>query len=102
MSTRFPELEGSKGLGGAEGVSSYQMTHHSNVRMIAKTARPQASFSYDLAPVEVIVKSRGRKWYEFITSTLALIGGTFTFMSLLSGAYSMASKQFKTEINKIN
>lgn len=92
MSTSFPDY----------GTSSYQMTHHSNFRSIAKSARPQASFSYDLSPVEVIVTTKSRRWYDFITSILALIGGTFTFMSMISGMYTMASKSFKISIDKIS
>jgi len=92
MSTRFPN----------QGMSSYQMTHHSNYRSIARSARPQASFSYDLSPVEVIVTTKSRRWYDFITSILALIGGTFTFMSMISGVYNVASKKFKRSIGKDN
>ena len=45
---------------------------------------PEARFSYDLSPMAVMIKKKGKHWYEFITTMCALIGGTFTVLGLLS------------------
>eukprot|EP01063_Lacrimia_lanifica_P022762 TRINITY_DN30294_c0_g1_i1.p1 TRINITY_DN30294_c0_g1~~TRINITY_DN30294_c0_g1_i1.p1 ORF type:complete len:505 (+),score=234.88 TRINITY_DN30294_c0_g1_i1:94-1515(+) len=85
------------------GVRSYQMTHQHRIANINKKTVPQAKFSYDLAPVEVIVTSeRKKKWYDFFTSALAIVGGTYTVMGLMSGAFNMASRQFKSNMGKLS
>ncbi len=39
---------------------------------------PEAKFSYDISPMSVVISSKRRRWYEFVTSLMAIIGGTFT------------------------
>lgn len=46
---------------------------------------PEARFSYDLSPMSVTIIRKGKRFYEFLTSMCALVGGTFTVMGLLSG-----------------
>lgn len=46
---------------------------------------PEARFSYDLSPTAVVISRAGRRWYEFITSLCAIVGGTFTVFSLMDG-----------------
>jgi hypothetical protein len=43
----------------------------------------------------VIVSRKGKRWYEFITSMCALIGGTFTVVGLLSGVLGILFKNKK-------
>ena len=59
------------------------------------TEIPEARFSYDLSPMAVMIVTKGKKWYEFITSICALIGGTFTVLGLLSGFLSTIFKAKK-------
>ena len=56
---------------------------------------PEARFSYDLAPMAVVISKKGKHWYEFITSVCALIGGTFTVVGLLSSALGIIFKSKK-------
>merc|ERR1711920_1093391 len=83
------------------GVRSYQQTHQWSVRTIQRKTIPQAKFSYDLSPVEVVVRKGERRWYDFVTSVFAIIGGAFTVMSMTSGVLNFASAQFKSSINKM-
>jgi len=53
---------------------------------------PEARFSYDLSPMSVLITRKGKPMYEFVTSICAIIGGTFTVFSLLSGALSLVFK----------
>jgi len=89
--TRFEELK----------TRSYQQTHQWSVRTIQRKTVPQARFSYDLSPVEVVVKKSDRRWYDFVTSIFAIIGGAFTVMSMTSGMLTFAGTQFKSSINKL-
>lgn len=82
-------------------VRSYQLTHQHNIRTIQRKAIPQAKFSYDLAPVEVVVRKADRRWYDFVTSIFGVVGGCFTVMSMTSGALTFANEQFKSSINKL-
>ena len=56
---------------------------------------PEARFSYDLSPMAVLIKKKGKKWYEFVTSMCALIGGTFTVVGLLSSFLNLVFKNKK-------
>jgi hypothetical protein len=47
---------------------------------------PEAKFNYDISPMSVVIGSKRRAWYEFVTSLMAIIGGTFTVLGLLDGA----------------
>jgi thiol-disulfide isomerase/thioredoxin len=85
----------------ASALRSYQLTHQWNVRAIQRKTIPQAKFSYDLSPVEVVVRKGDRRWYDFVTSIFAIVGGSFTFMSMASGVLNFASAQFKASINKL-
>lgn len=85
----------------SSGTRSYQQTHQWSSRQVSRKTVPQAKFSYDLAPVEVVVSSSDRKWYDYVTSIFAIIGGAFTFMSMTSGVVGMASEHFKGSINKL-
>lgn len=53
---------------------------------------PEARFSYDISPMSVTITRQGKKWYEFITSICALIGGTFTVVGLLNGVLHVLFK----------
>jgi len=46
---------------------------------------PEAKFAYDLSPMAVVVSSKGRRWYDFVTSVCAIVGGTFTVLGLVDG-----------------
>lgn len=86
---------------GKSNVRSYQQTHQWSIRTVQRKVVPQAKFSYDLSPVEVVVRKGDRRWYDFVTSIFAIIGGAFTFMSMTSGMLNFASAHFKASINKL-
>ncbi len=48
---------------------------------------PEAKFSYDLSPMAVAVRTTGKRWYDFVTSICAIVGGTFTTVGLVDGGY---------------
>ena len=50
-------------------------------------------FHYDISPMAVVVKREGRKFYDFITSLLGILGGTFTIISFFDNAIYLVFKQ---------
>lgn len=61
----------------------YQFLEQSQVVNYQEFNVPEARFSYDLSPMSVIVEKQGRKWYDYVTSLCAIIGGTFTTLGLI-------------------
>lgn len=59
------------------------------------TQIPEAKFSYDLSPMSVYIRERRRKWYDFFTSVLAIVGGTFTVVGVLDNILFRVIKQKK-------
>jgi len=64
-------------------ILGYQMLSQSQVMHYSETEVPEAKFSYDLSPMAVLLSSKSRRWYDFLTSVCAIIGGTFTVVGLL-------------------
>jgi hypothetical protein len=69
----------------AKDVVTYQLTEASQLMEFAEDEVPDARFSYDISPMAVGIVRKTKKWYEFLTSVCALIGGTFTVMGIFSG-----------------
>lgn len=67
----------------------------SNHRYKSDPAVPEAKFSFDLSPTAVVIVQGGKRWYEFITSLCAIVGGVFTVISLFDGAVYSISKRVK-------
>mmetsp|Transcript_126125 Transcript_126125/g.315204 ORF Transcript_126125/g.315204 Transcript_126125/m.315204 type:complete len:469 (-) Transcript_126125:132-1538(-) len=83
------------------GLRSYQQTHQWSLRMLQRNTIPQAKFSYDLSPVEVVVSKGERRWYDFVTQVFAIIGGAFSVMSMAMGVLKISQVQLKTMMNKM-
>jgi hypothetical protein len=47
-------------------------------------------FIFDLSPIAVSYTSRSRRWYDYLTSVMAIIGGTFTVVGMLESTLSTA------------
>lgn len=61
----------------------YQFLAQSQVVSYNEEDVPEARFTYDLSPMSVVVEKTGRKWYDYLTSLCAIIGGTFTTLGLI-------------------
>jgi len=62
---------------------TYQFLEQSQIVYYDVSNVPEARFSYDLSPMSVVVEKEGRKWYDYLTSLCAIIGGTFTTLGLI-------------------
>ncbi|CAE7211994.1 PDIL5-3, partial [Symbiodinium sp. CCMP2456] len=63
----------------------YLYTHQWYMQTYPRHESPKVKLSFDLAPVEVVISLR-RHWYDFVTTTLALVGGGFSCVQM---AYSL-------------
>eukprot|EP00598_Pedospumella_elongata_P004988 CAMPEP_0184967762 /NCGR_PEP_ID=MMETSP1098-20130426/1017_1 /TAXON_ID=89044 /ORGANISM="Spumella elongata, Strain CCAP 955/1" /LENGTH=392 /DNA_ID=CAMNT_0027489261 /DNA_START=249 /DNA_END=1427 /DNA_ORIENTATION=+ len=79
------KIEVNRNYVGNKAFQAYQMVASSQIMNYQDTETPEARFSYDLSPMSVTIIRKGKRFYEFITSMCALIGGTFTVVGLLSG-----------------
>jgi thiol-disulfide isomerase/thioredoxin len=68
----------------------YQITHTARVVNSAEVSKgraiPQARFSYDFSPLSVVLQKTSKPWYDFLTSLIAILGGTYTVVQLCGGA----------------
>jgi len=64
-------------------LTTYQFLEQSQIVYYEVNNVPEARFSYDLSPMSVVVEKEGRKWYDYMTSLCAIIGGTFTTLGLI-------------------
>lgn len=68
--------------------ATYQMIHSIHLMNYASWDPPEAIFAFDISPMAVVVEKQSRKWYDFVTGLLAVLGGVFAVARLGSGALS--------------
>merc|ERR1712151_1071514 len=54
---------------------------------------PEARFSYDLSPIALTYRKEKRAFYSYITSIVAIVGGTFTVLGLIERFTRFINKQ---------
>jgi len=64
----------------------YQVLPQSQLSEYHYDEVPEAKFVYDLSPVAINHKQKSRKWYEYLTSIMAIVGGTFTVVGMLESS----------------
>eukprot|EP00878_Enallax_costatus_P014939 GHUV01015640.1.p1 GENE.GHUV01015640.1~~GHUV01015640.1.p1 ORF type:complete len:356 (+),score=91.19 GHUV01015640.1:823-1890(+) len=70
-----------KGGGKARSYDAFEYIAHSHTYM--SDNQPTAKVTYDLSPIQVVVREQGKAWYHFLTTTCAIIGGVFTVAGIL-------------------
>jgi len=63
---------------------AYQFSHYGRLQRLNESVVPQARFHFDLEPFAIQVITEQKKWYDFVTSLLAILGGIFVVLRLLS------------------
>jgi len=53
---------------------TYYLATVTDLGLHMRKSVPQAKISFDLSPVEVVVRMGERRWYDFMTSIFAIIG----------------------------
>lgn len=64
----------------------YLFNHYGRTARLNASVIPQARFFYDLEPFAISVQRDSKPWYDFVTSLLAILGGIFVVMRLLTMA----------------
>eukprot|EP00571_Detonula_confervacea_P011476 CAMPEP_0172303988 /NCGR_PEP_ID=MMETSP1058-20130122/5450_1 /TAXON_ID=83371 /ORGANISM="Detonula confervacea, Strain CCMP 353" /LENGTH=496 /DNA_ID=CAMNT_0013015031 /DNA_START=178 /DNA_END=1668 /DNA_ORIENTATION=- len=73
---------------------AYQILQSSQLSLYQADIVPEAKFTYDLSPIAVSYSKKYRAWYDYFTSLMAIIGGTFTVVGMMeSGIHSISSKK---------
>lgn len=73
---------------------AYQIIQSSQLSFYRNDVVPEAKFIYDLSPIAVSYSTKGRHWYDYVTSLMAIIGGTFTVVGMMeSGINAAVSKR---------
>merc|ERR1719427_78246 len=83
-------------------IKAYQLATQNRIAEFDENYVPEAKFSYDLSPISAIVSQRGKPFYSFLTSLFAIIGGTFTVISLLDGALETVNLRLKKTMGKLS
>eukprot|EP00746_Dinoflagellata_sp_MGD_P089009 gnl/MRDRNA2_/MRDRNA2_35161_c0_seq1.p1 gnl/MRDRNA2_/MRDRNA2_35161_c0~~gnl/MRDRNA2_/MRDRNA2_35161_c0_seq1.p1 ORF type:complete len:488 (-),score=59.28 gnl/MRDRNA2_/MRDRNA2_35161_c0_seq1:68-1531(-) len=60
----------------------YQLTHQWNFRKYARQEIPKAKLSFDTAPLELYMSLKPKRWYDFLTSIFAIVGGFWACVSM--------------------
>lgn len=78
-----------------KGLKAYQMQSNSQLSFYRSDIVPEAKFSYDPSPIAVHYRKKYKKrWYDYITSVMAIIGGTFTLVGMLEhSVHTITSKK---------
>merc|ERR1712127_364159 len=76
-------------------ITVYQMLEQSQIVFYDEVNVLEARFSYDMSPMSVVVQKEGRKWYDYLTSLCAIIGGSFTTLGLIDASLYRVFKEKK-------
>ena len=58
---------------------------------------PEAKFIIDLSPIAVRYRRESRHWYDYMTSLMAIVGGTFTVVGFVEAGIRRATRQMAKE-----
>jgi hypothetical protein len=79
---------------GRKDLKAYQVLQSSQLAFYRTDVVPEAKFIYDMSPISVSYRTSSRRWYDYLTSLFAIIGGTFTICGMLeSMLYAAVSKK---------
>lgn len=76
----------------------YLANHHSYKR----DEHPTVKITYNLSPLQVVVRELPKAWYKFLTTTCAVVGGVFTVAGILDSILhtGLSAVKKKVEIGK--
>ncbi len=69
----------------------FQILQSSQLAVYEKEEVPAAKFIIDLSPIAVRYRRESRQWYDYVTSLMAIIGGTFTVVGFVEAAIRRAA-----------
>lgn len=75
--------------------TAYQLQAQSQLTLYNEDVVPEARFVYDFSPVAIRYRTKSRKWYDYVTSVMAIVGGTFTVIGMLDSSIHLMAKNKK-------
>lgn len=72
---------------------AYEYTAHSHTYLSDNI--PTVKVTYDLSPIQIIVKETGKPWYQFMTSTCVILACVFTVAGMLDAVFHSGMKLVK-------
>mmetsp|Transcript_26941 Transcript_26941/g.37870 ORF Transcript_26941/g.37870 Transcript_26941/m.37870 type:complete len:90 (-) Transcript_26941:147-416(-) len=76
----------------ASSAEVYQVLQSSELAFYRTDTVPEAKFVIDLSPIAVSYRVVKREWYDYLTSLMAIIGGTFTVLGFLDSGVKQVGK----------
>lgn len=76
----------------ATNMLTYRVVPSTQLAKYRTDAVPEAKFILDLSPIGVTYRPKSRRWYDYITSIMAIVGGTFTVVGMLEAGMRQATK----------
>lgn len=70
---------------------SYQVLQSSQLSYYRDDQVPEAKFIIDLSPISVMYRWKTRRWYDYVTSLMAILGGTFTVVGMILSGVRVAT-----------
>jgi hypothetical protein len=67
----------------------YHVLESSQLSYYQKDQVPEAKFILDISPIAVRYRWWHRPWYDYLTSILAIVGGTFTVVGMLDSVIQL-------------
>ena len=80
--------------------NSFQVLQSSQLASYQEENTPEAKFLIDLSPIAVKYERISRPWYDYVTSLMAIIGGTFTVVGFLEPVMRIATRKKVSHSNK--
>mmetsp|Transcript_75994 Transcript_75994/g.220722 ORF Transcript_75994/g.220722 Transcript_75994/m.220722 type:complete len:486 (+) Transcript_75994:99-1556(+) len=74
----------------SSGLVAYQFHHTRRLSSVAEDVVPQVQFFFDMEPFSIHIRNDDKRWYEFATSLMAIMGGCFVVMRLMTGISNTA------------
>jgi hypothetical protein len=71
----------------------FQVLKSSQLSLYREDHVPEAKFVMDVSPIAISYSKRQRRWYDYITSIMAILGGTFTVVGLLESMVETTAKK---------
>lgn len=71
---------------GQRHLKAYQILESSQLSYYRNDIAPEAKFLIDLSPISVSYGTKSRHWYDYLTSLMAIIGGTFTVVGMIESS----------------
>jgi hypothetical protein len=71
----------------------YQVLHNSHLSLYPTDRVPEVKFIMDISPIAVHYRMHRRPWYDYVTSILAIVGGTFTLLGMVAAFFRVSAQQ---------